>query len=660
MGSGEESSEPDQDLGRYWELEQDGHQVSDVQGRLFANIKFWEQVLEAPQYIVDCIKEGYKLPLLSLPEPFKGRNHMSALHHKEFVSQAISDLIHNRCVAKVEDTPPICSPLSVIVNDSGKKRLVIDLRHLNKYLFKSSFKYEDLRTAMLLFQKEDYLISFDLKSGYHHVDIHRQHWKYLGFAWDMGEGPRYYVFKVLPFGLATACYIFTKFLRPLVKYWRSQGLRTIVYLDDGIVAVSGREAAENASHSIRADLAKAGLVEHSEKCTWEPTQKLCWLGFELDLEVGFILVPQYKITALQMLLERSSGQESLTARQLASITGKIISMSLALGTIARLQTRSLYALINSRSSWCQKLKLSPEATNELQFWKEKLKHFNGQNIWHSPSAVRLVYSDASDTGYGGYTVEHGCHIAQGQWLPQESSQSSTWRELKAVLRVLESLADKLHNQRIRWFSDNQNVVRILLVGSRNPMLQKEALAIFNTSVVHQVRIEPEWIPRESNQQADYISRIIDHDDWSVHPSIFHKFDRMWGPHTVDRFASFFNTQLPRFNSRFWNPGSEAVDAFTCAWQGENNWWCLPVYLVPRVLRHAQSTKAKGTLLVPRWSSAVFWPMLFTRNGESGFATGVKATLAINKSEVIIRPGRAGARLFKGFPNTDMLAVRLEF
>ena len=85
----------------------------------------------------------------------------------------------------------------------------------------------------------------------------------------------------------------------------------------------------------------------------------------------------------------------------ASITGKIISMSLALGTIAMLQTRSLYALINSRNSWCQKLKLSPEATNELQFWKEKLKHFNGQNIWHSPSAVRLVYSDASSTGCEG-------------------------------------------------------------------------------------------------------------------------------------------------------------------------------------------------------------------------------------------------------------------
>ena len=54
---------------------------------------------------------------------------------------------------------------------------------------------------------------------------------------------QYYVFCVLPFGLATACYFFTKLMRPLVKYWRGQGLRIIVYLDDGIAAIAGEQAA---------------------------------------------------------------------------------------------------------------------------------------------------------------------------------------------------------------------------------------------------------------------------------------------------------------------------------------------------------------------------------------------------------------------------------
>ena len=84
------------------------------------------------------------------------------------------------------------------------------------------------------------MFTFDLISGYHYVDIHEEHWKYLGFAWEKGPDLQYYVFHVFPFGLATACYLFTKLLQPLVKSWRSQGLWKVVYLDDGIAAVEGK------------------------------------------------------------------------------------------------------------------------------------------------------------------------------------------------------------------------------------------------------------------------------------------------------------------------------------------------------------------------------------------------------------------------------------
>ena len=35
-----------------------------------------------------------------------------------------------------------------------------------------------------------------------------------------------------------------------------------------------------------------------------------------------------------------------------------------------------------------------------------LANYSCQPIWHSLSAVRVMYCDASDTGYGGYVVEH--------------------------------------------------------------------------------------------------------------------------------------------------------------------------------------------------------------------------------------------------------------
>ena len=151
--------------------------------------------------------------------------------------------------------------------------------------------------------------------------------------------------------------------------------------------------------------------------------------------------------------------------------------------------------------------------------------FNGQNIWPSPSAVRVVYSDASNTGYGGYCVEHGGHVAHGQWTEQEAQKSSSWHELRAVRLILESFVKELCNQRVRWFSDNQNVVRIMLYGSRKAILQVEALAIFGVCVSSCIRLEPEWIPREENEKADFISRLVDHDDWRLNPAIFIELDR---------------------------------------------------------------------------------------------------------------------------------------
>ena len=49
------------------------------------------------------------------------------------------------------------------------------------------------------------------------------------------------MFRVLPFGLSTACYVFTKLLRPPVRRWSSRGLTCIVYIDDGIYAAESRD-----------------------------------------------------------------------------------------------------------------------------------------------------------------------------------------------------------------------------------------------------------------------------------------------------------------------------------------------------------------------------------------------------------------------------------
>ena len=183
-------------------------------------------------------------------------------------------------------------------------------------------------------------------------------------------------------------------------------------------------------------------------------------------------------------------------------------MSLALGPVARFMTQELYSLLETRSSWCEFLAVPKEAREELLFCEDCLQEHSSQPIWYSPSAVRCVYSDASDTGYGGYTVEHVCTLLKVTGLPKEAKQSSTWRELVAVGRVLMSVAKKLRNIRVCWFTDNQNVVRILKVGSCKLHLQVEALMVLKACVANNIRLEREWVPREKNQLADYFSRLL--------------------------------------------------------------------------------------------------------------------------------------------------------
>ena len=94
-------------------------------------------------------------------------------------------------------------------------------------------------------------------------------------------------------------------------------------------------------------------------------------------------------------------------------------------------------------------------------------------------------------------------------------------------------------------------------------------------------------------------------------------DAMFGPHTIDRFANHENRKTERFNSAVWNPGCEQVDAFSMNWKGENNWLVPPIYLVPEVLRHIVFCKASGTLIVPHWKSAPYWPLLFAKKVQVG-------------------------------------------
>ena len=137
--------------------------------------------MQASNFILSTIHNGYKIPFLSTPPRFWYKNNRSSLDNCDFVTEAIQDLIQDEKITEVNssDLSNInFNPLSVSIQPCGKvKRLILDLRLVNQHLYKFKFKYEDYKKALEYFEAGGFAINFDLKSGYHHLDIcphHRQ------------------------------------------------------------------------------------------------------------------------------------------------------------------------------------------------------------------------------------------------------------------------------------------------------------------------------------------------------------------------------------------------------------------------------------------------------------------------------------------------------
>ena len=168
----------------------------------------------------------------------------------------------------------------------------------------------------------------------------------------------------------------------------------------------------------------------------------------------------------------------------------------------------------------------------------------------------------------------------------------------------------LSGTRLKVFADNENAFRIVSVGSSKHHIQCLALDICQLCLVNDTQIDTQWISRDANVRADLLSCFVDKDDWCLNCEIFAQLDSRWGPHSVDRFASHYNAQLSRFNSRFLSPGCCAVDGLSQDKHDENNWLCPPVSIIVDVISHVRACHAVGTLIVPEW------PLLTPRPSKS--------------------------------------------
>jgi len=506
---------------------------------------------------------------------------------------------------------------------------VIDLRDVNEQLEDKPFRYEALPEFVASLQLGDHLISWDKKDAFHQVYKHPDDRTYLNFAID-GE---VYETITMPIGLSIAPWAWTKVMRPVLTHLPGLGFTLIGYVDDHGAAAPGARPTSKADAAagfatVARLSATLGLQLQPEKGDREGTQQLTLLGFTIDTARNRLTLPAERVAqesgaAMVLLSLAGKNRRFVRLKALQRMAGLAESTKLAISS-AQLYTRAIYDDLKfgdqirdrrSKRSSDNRInrpndrpdrrsrhdrRLSHQSVRDLRFWAglRSGQEF-GRLLWRPPASATL-HTDASGAAWGGgLTIDGSWYDAHGRFGPADAPKHIDAKAVLAVTLPLLSIEDKLPaGTVVRLFIDSQVALAVITgVSSRCPGLVRELRRIHAVARRLSVALEGEWIPTAVNAWADALSRDEDRTDWSLERRFFLSLYGLYGPHTVDRFASATSAQLPRYNSRYRDPTTEAVDGMSQSWVDDNSWANPSFSLIPLVRRLIVLQRATATVLV---------------------------------------------------------------
>ena len=493
---------------------------------------YWKNVIRAPQFVLDTLKEGYKLPLREEPPASFCPNNRSALKQRDFMLAELTRLEKLGVISRVQEQPHLVLPLSVVF--SKKLRLVVDAsRALNPYIKDQKVHLESLDVAERTIRENDWQTKCDMDSGYWQLGLNKKYRKYVGLHYVNDDGSiLFWVYNTLFLGVKSAVYIFTKMMAPLRTHLRSVGIRSNFYIDDvKILGDSERSCKENTQYFWTV-CENSGWIINIPKSADPPTQSMEFLGLINCSRTMKFFVPEEKKEKIQQIIKEVLDIKGrVKARNLATVVGKLISCLKALGPMIRLLTRFCYSDISAAPSWNSKIHISEGAKFELNYLLQHFSEINGFPMRASLTQFPISYcakqvvSDASAIGEFVYEIlDVNKALLSRAFTKEECQESSTYRELQAFEDFYYSaLIENYGGCNIVHYTDNVNCSRILLVGSKNYKLHSKVLKIFRRWQEFDIKVSVLFIPREDPRImfADQGSRDFDFSDYSL------DFDNTW-------------------------------------------------------------------------------------------------------------------------------------
>lgn len=205
-----------------------------------------------------------------------------------------------RTIIPEKEEPGFYSPSFTIPKKvPTKRRLVNDLRNLNRFVAHEAHQLPGLRKIIPHLHKNDLYIRFDVENGYYNVGIDRGYRRYFRFY----AGTKFYELAKLPMGFHASMNVFRAWLRPIINTLRYllPMMSVCDYVDDALVQIPHsyrHHHAQEIAAAVRRILLTLNVPTQAQKCMWNPNRKVEFLGFLINSKTLSTSIPTKKLRSV--------------------------------------------------------------------------------------------------------------------------------------------------------------------------------------------------------------------------------------------------------------------------------------------------------------------------------------------------------------------------
>ena len=528
---------------------------------------------------------------------------------EETLDQEIRLLWEKGAVELASPSPGFYGRIFVVPKGSGGFRPVLDLSALNRFLEPKPFRMETPASIRDSIHKGDWATTLDLRDAYFHVSIHPRDRKFLRFSWK----EKVFQFKVLPFGLSLAPWVFTRVTRELAISLRSKGIRVHMYLDDWLTLAQSSPLCRDHTQQVVTTASDLGFSPHWEKSSLDPSQEFVFLGMSFNTKTFKVSPTEDRIARFIALRDFLLLAEVASARRLHSLLGQMESMAPLL-PLGHLHKREFQRQLSGRwnqslDSWDALIPLQDWIAVALTQWMNVNWLRSGVSI-SQPSPDVELYTDASSVGWGA----HVAHLtAAGTWPLEDKRRHINALELEAVILAVQAFSSFLQGKVVLLCTDNTTVAAYVNKqgGTRVPYLSKRTEFLLLLCQDQNFQLRARHVPGKLNIIADFLSRphCVLHTEWTLARRVLQPVWQTWHRPMVDLFATKFNNILDLYVSPVPDPEAWAVDALSIPWKGFQGYAFPPIPILGKVIKKARLDQASLILICPYWPAQPWFPDL---------------------------------------------------